>query len=528
MKLNILLLLTLFILSIKLQAKQRLFIFMGQSNMAGRAHLEPQDSIQSDRIFILNDKGAFIKAQHPFNTFSNVRKDMKYQRLSMVYSFVQTISEAYANDTILMVVNARGGSALAPWLKGSDLGYYEKSMLRIQQALKVAPKAEIDAIIWHQGESNRNDYQNYLSELNQMVEDYRKDLGIADLSFIAGNVGHWNDAYANIRKELPKIPEYIENAYFVSSKGLTNFDEHHFDRTSQLEFGKRYAKKYLSIAKDKNFSFSFLEKMLYDPIDNYVMVVAHRGDWRNAPENSRLSIQNCIDMGVDMVEIDVRLSKEGVPILMHDKTLDRTTNGKGKVNDFTLSELKKLKLKDKDGKITAHTVPTLEEAMLLAKGKILINLDKVDKIIPQIFPVLKKTNTVKQVTLGTYLPLDEMRELAGVYLDSLCYMPKIKDNSKNITAFLNEFEAELDFSVVQVRFEKETAPTLEYLDDGEQYNSWIWVNTITANRSANHHDDRALTDPEGSYGWLIERKVNMMQTDRPALLLEYLKKQGLH
>ena len=78
------------------------------------------------------------------------------------------------------------------------------------------------------------------------------------------------------------------------------------------------------------------------------VVVSHRGDWRNAPENSIQAIQNCIDMGVNMVEIDIKKTKDNVLILMHDQTLDRTTSGKGKPEDYTLAELKQLRLKRKN------------------------------------------------------------------------------------------------------------------------------------------------------------------------------------
>lgn len=61
-----------------------------------------------------------------------------------------------------------------------------------------------------------------------------------------------------------------------------------------------------------------------------VLVVAHRGDWRNAPENSLQAYQNCIDMGVDMIEIDLQKTKDNQLVIMHDRTLDRTTDGKGK------------------------------------------------------------------------------------------------------------------------------------------------------------------------------------------------------
>lgn len=76
-----------------------------------------------------------------------------------------------------------------------------------------------------------------------------------------------------------------------------------------------------------------------------VIVVAHRGDWRNFPENSLEAIDNAVRMGVDIVELDVKKTKDGELILMHDRALDRTTTGKGLVSEATLDYIRGLKLK---------------------------------------------------------------------------------------------------------------------------------------------------------------------------------------
>ena len=99
-----------------------------------------------------------------------------------------------------------------------------------------------------------------------------------------------------------------------------------------------------------------------------ILVVSHRGDWRNAPENSLQAIQNCIDMGVDMVEIDLKKTKDGYLVLMHDKTINRTMNGKGKPEDYTLAELREFFLKGGHGHKTRHKIPTFEEVMTLGNG----------------------------------------------------------------------------------------------------------------------------------------------------------------
>ena len=73
-----------------------------------------------------------------------------------------------------------------------------------------------------------------------------------------------------------------------------------------------------------------------DPNSKYVVVISHRGDWRNYPENSIPAIESIIRMGVDMMELDVKMTKDSVLVLMHDKTVDRMTNGKGLVSDLLM------------------------------------------------------------------------------------------------------------------------------------------------------------------------------------------------
>ena len=122
-----------------------------------------------------------------------------------------------------------------------------------------------------------------------------------------------------------------------------------------------------------------------------VMVVAHRGCWRMAPENSVLAIKECAGLGVDMVEIDVRRTRDGHLVVIHDETVDRTTDGKGKVQDLGLAQITALHLREGLGGdvalITDHRIPTLEQALAAAKGRILINLDAKGDVRDQAFAV---------------------------------------------------------------------------------------------------------------------------------------------
>jgi glycerophosphoryl diester phosphodiesterase len=110
------------------------------------------------------------------------------------------------------------------------------------------------------------------------------------------------------------------------------------------------------------------------------IVVAHRGASGYAPENTMAAIKKAITMGVDMIEIDVQLSKDNEVVLMHDLTVDRTTNGKGKVRDLYLEEIKKLDAgKWFSSEFSGEKVPTLEEVIQAINGqcKLLIEVKRV-------------------------------------------------------------------------------------------------------------------------------------------------------
>lgn len=113
--------------------------------------------------------------------------------------------------------------------------------------------------------------------------------------------------------------------------------------------------------------------------NNSIKIIAHRGGANLAPENTLAAFKNAIRLGVDMIEIDVHLSKDGHIIVIHDFTLDRTTTGKGKIADLTLAEIRKCDAGIKfDKKFRGEKVPTLEETMELLNGKtgLLIEIKK--------------------------------------------------------------------------------------------------------------------------------------------------------
>ena len=103
---------------------------------------------------------------------------------------------------------------------------------------------------------------------------------------------------------------------------------------------------------------------------NQVSVIAHRGANKKAPENTLSAISKAIALGVDMVEIDIHLTKDNQLIVLHDETLERTTNGTGNVSDYTLAELKRLDAGSWFSKeFIGEELPTLNEALELIDGR---------------------------------------------------------------------------------------------------------------------------------------------------------------
>jgi glycerophosphoryl diester phosphodiesterase len=260
-----------------------------------------------------------------------------------------------------------------------------------------------------------------------------------------------------------------------------------------------------------------------------VQVAAHRGDWRNYADNALEAIEGCIKMGVNMVEIDVAKTKDGHLVLMHDRKVDRTTNGKGLVSDLTLAEIKALRLRNGLGRVTAFQIPTFEEAMQTAKGKITINVDKGDEYFDEVYRVLKKTGTVGQAIIKSEKPYAQLRQRYGAILDSMTFMPVVVLKKETT---IDSISAVIDkrYPFYEIVFVEENRDVLQYIKAQLQNtSSLIWINSLWDSLCAGYSDDRALTNPDGTWGYLIDTLgARIIQTDRPALLLDYLKKKNVH
>ena len=255
-----------------------------------------------------------------------------------------------------------------------------------------------------------------------------------------------------------------------------------------------------------------IRRTLLDSSSPTVLVAAHRAAHHVYPENSLQAIEHAIKLGVDIIEIDVKVSKDGIPFLMHDRTMDRTTTGKGDPEEFTWKELQEFFIVDK-GKTTKLKIPSLHDALELAYGKILIDLDlKTDKI-GDVVRVVNKTNSKDFVFFfdSDYNVLSRVHEAdKNFMIMPRAYSVQMADSAISL----------FDPPVVHIDFSFYTPQCVEVIRSSS---ARVWINALG-------DPDKDLKEGKQKQALknLLEHGASVVQTDEPALLLLALRKKGLH
>lgn len=219
-----------------------LFLFIGQSNMAGRGYITDNYKDNIKNTYLLTPNGDMEPARNPLNKYSTIRKRLDLQGVGPAYSFAKAMTDKTGRP-LGLVVNARGGSSINSWMKGAKDNYYDEALSRIRQAMKFGT---LKAIIWHQGESDSNDPSTYMLKLQELIANLRKDLNDTKLPFIVGELAEWRMSGTSeaFNKMLRTVPKHIPYSYCVSSKELVpliNESDPHFSADSQIILGRRYA-----------------------------------------------------------------------------------------------------------------------------------------------------------------------------------------------------------------------------------------------------------------------------------------------
>lgn len=256
-------------------------------------------------------------------------------------------------------------------------------------------------------------------------------------------------------------------------------------------------------------------KKFHDSDSEYVMVVAHRARTgsQKYPENSIPAIQNAIDVGVDIIELDVKVTLDGVVVVNHDHTIDRTTTGTGNPEEYTWEELQKFKLKLPDGTVTDERLATFEEALNLAKGKVMIDIDlKTSKLQP-VIDIVKETDMLNQVVFfdGSF---DILKEVVSLCPEAMV-MPRARSYEDTETSF-QLFNSP---PVIHIDGSFYTSELTSFIKSKK---SRIWINSLGKGdeKIRDNKIDEVIHD-------LLKYDANIIQTDEAEVVLPYLESKEL-
>ncbi len=238
-----------------------------------------------------------------------------------------------------------------------------------------------------------------------------------------------------------------------------------------------------------------------------IAVIGHRGGRAMAPENTLAAFRNAIKLGADYVEIDVRATKDGHLVIMHDGTVDRTTNGKGAVKDLDFDTIRALDAGSKfDPKYAEERVPTLDEVLDLCHNKINVYVDHKEAPTEQVFEAIKKHGMEKQVVIyNNPRDLKEWKRVAP----HLPVMPSLPSQYRR-PGGIAEFEALLSAEVLDGNIVEWTK---ELVDQAHALHIKVYVDNLGPN-----------DNPEG-FRKAIAMGVDGIQTDHLDQLVATLKER---
>lgn len=153
-------------------------------------------------------------------------------------------------------------------------------------------------------------------------------------------------------------------------------------------------------------------------------IVGHRGVPMQEPENTLASFKRAIDMGVDWIEFDLRETKDGALVVIHDDTVDRTTNGHGKVSDMTFEEIERLDAGN------GQKIPSLQQVIDLARNRVKMDMEiKQRGIEDDVVSAIEKNNVVGQCMVSSFM-LDSLEKVKKLNLDivTAAIMDKMPEN----------------------------------------------------------------------------------------------------
>jgi hypothetical protein len=224
------------------KGKFKVFLLVGQSNMAGRGKVEPEDQKPHPRVWSLDKRGRWVPAVDPLHF-----DKPNVAGVGLGTTFGRTVADAYPGDVIGLVPCAVGGTSIDQWSSAAAKGLYADAVRRAKVALKDGTLA---GILWHQGEADAKRAEDYPAKAAKLFADLRRDLDAEGVPVVLGTVGEFYASHEAINDAIRAAAKAVPNAACVEVTGLTHKgDKVHFDAASYREMGRRYAAAWAALAK---------------------------------------------------------------------------------------------------------------------------------------------------------------------------------------------------------------------------------------------------------------------------------------
>ncbi len=270
---------------------------------------------------------------------------------------------------------------------------------------------------------------------------------------------------------------------------------------------------------------------IFETARDHVIAVAHRGTCGgNIPCNTIASYNIALAQGADMIEIDVDKSADGTLMIFHPGLEKPLLGHTGKhIPEMTDAEVAELRYVNDDDVKTQFGVNTLDEVLEEFNDRCYINVDKFWGNPEQIYAAIKRHNMLDQIVVKSE-PDEKVFSILADLAPELAYIPIV---SRTHPLHERLCKSKINYVGAEVLFDTDNdeVATPEFINMMHKDKKLVWANAIVFNYrvqlSAGHSDDLSLTSsPDDGWGWLAERGFDIVQTDWPIMMIEYLKKTG--
>lgn len=294
---------------------------------------------------------------------------------------------------------------------------------------------------------------------------------------------------------------------------------------------------------------------------NYGLVAAHRGYWRKHPENSLPAYDAAVEIGADIVEMDIRLTSDDSLVVMHDACLNRVTTGEGKLRDHTWNEVKDLNLKTLNGSVTSNKIQTLRQSLNHLKGKALMSLDikeagsLYDDTFKKAIEIAQELGILNQLIIKgkkRKADLETLLQQVNATLDDFIYTPIVFSTTPNLNDHLTEIWDWADnnkIHAVELVYKQDGDAILSHIATAQSKGLWVGQYSFWPEECGGVHAEKIpltdcdhilrqydfknngdftnfLNDGRGDWDWLISKGADYIITDRPNLMINYFQAMG--